>query len=266
MDPVTGMLGGMVGGSILDFTGQMITNAQNKAIATEALRSQETMSSTAYQRAVADLRAAGLNPILAATKLGGASTPSAPVAKMENPASGMGDKAARMAEVLMTNARVQNETKVAEATIAEKQAAASQSAAQTAYYEALTTKLGPETEIARSDAETRLRENAARILKIEQDTAHSAADTKFINEKRAITEQIANLAKKLGPIAKEGVDNVRGIYEFLKSGTIADYLADKGEAFTTELRAIKGRYDNANQEIRDFVNYLFRMMFTTKTQ
>ncbi|WNK14707.1 MAG: DNA pilot protein [Microvirus sp.] len=77
------LLGGLFGAS-----GQAATNAQQMSLAREQMQFQERMSNTAYQRSMADMRAAGLNPILAAGS-GGASTPQGAMPNLGNPGAAL---------------------------------------------------------------------------------------------------------------------------------------------------------------------------------
>lgn len=65
------------------YLGQKSANKANKKLAKKQMKFQEKMSNTQYQRGMADMRQAGLNPILA-YKQGGASSPSGQTATMQN--------------------------------------------------------------------------------------------------------------------------------------------------------------------------------------
>jgi len=73
-----------LGAGYLAYKGAQDTNVASAQMADRQMQFQEDMSNTAYQRQVADLKAAGINPMLV-SRLGGASTPAGAMAPVINP-------------------------------------------------------------------------------------------------------------------------------------------------------------------------------------
>lgn len=86
MDPFSAIAAG------IDFLGNRETNAMQKDVAREQMDFQERMRSTAYQAAVTDMKAAGLNPMLAYSQ-GSAASPSGAMPNISNPLSGVANSA-----------------------------------------------------------------------------------------------------------------------------------------------------------------------------
>lgn len=109
---VIGSLGSAAIGGGLSFLGQSSANSANQSMAREQMDFQERMANTSYQRAVKDLEAAGLNPMMAYGNMGASSPSGALGVGSQNALSGLGqavsESGSRYIEIARKHAEIDN--------------------------------------------------------------------------------------------------------------------------------------------------------------
>lgn len=236
--------GGGVLGSVIDAWSQHQTNKSNERIANEAnaasaqqaekqMQFQEEMSSSAYQRSMADMKAAGLNPILAYSQ-GGASTPTGAMGEVKAPKLDPVRIGSNLSGSAVQAAQLFQQARRDESTIALQNQQATAATAQTQKSAA---------EADRTITQTQIDLNREkRHAQIHNDTA---AVRQYEKKEAELNREYLELRNKM-KLIREGSSTVEGAadaaYSLLPGSKLLKGMLNRGRSSATPMRSNDTHY------------------------
>jgi hypothetical protein len=253
-------LGGAFG-SVLGFIGQEETNDTNVMLAREARHSAENMSNTAYQRATADMRAAGLNPALMFGRGQAASSPVTQAPRVDNELGAAASSGVQIAQALSSlrqaDALIDKtgaETQNVKADTAIKMVQPENVKAMTAMYGANTAKAVAERALIEEQiptikplASSRIAHDAASAYS--HTAAGSLASARGVNERRSYGQ---------GYSGRE-VGSLQGVMEALRDQyDLRGRAAQVGPAASSFMDLIGRAWSGGRDQLRRDFDYIRR--------